>query len=738
MTGVMVREQTFRHLKPVMWLFVVLQALLFSPRLNSDGAYYYEYLRSWVLQNDFNFADEREFFTWEWVPVIKDYLPGGWEETGYPPNIFSFGPAMLWMPFFLLGHIIAWTLKSLGLPVSTTGYGVITRFLPMMSSVLAGLGALYVMDRIGRRAGFDPPDRAAGLLFLLGASHLPAFLFVTPAFAHAFSVFFSALFLYIWFISNRNDFSTGQFALFGAIVGFAVVVRWQNFLLLALPAIDFANDLWENPRLIKKKLLKWITFGIALSCVVMPQLLVTKTLYGKWVIDPQGDGGMLWMSPRFRLVLFDKVLGLFSVNPILLPALLVLPFLWWRSRRMAWGLLVVVISQSYINAIRRDWAGVGFGMRRFLNIAPGFALGLMVLFAWARPTSRRWLRRVLVGLGCVLIGWNLLLMAQYYLSKFGAPWTDITSSEIIRAQFTQSPVLLAELMGTSLMMQGFRGDGISLLLGLLGVAISLSVFLLLPKIDVLLRRIWRKKAGLFLGFLSAAWVTVICWLVSCCCITPRMYHIVDLYSANSIALTSRCRLNPSTGYQGTVGGLVFGPGSQVQARRYLVQYDKNRFLFPGTMTRIESPFHQADQRIYWVFPEPVEAEAVELVSRLEGLETLAGNQQIGRIILVDIHGDKIHLPVTFRKHTGCSKTHLPENGSLIERRWPAINPIETDLFDTLANFSLAGPRLITSLEISFENQAAQWFVRGIALLAPARSMKPLFIPESEHIEIQAL
>lgn len=100
MTGVMVREQTFRHLKPVMWLFVVLQALLFSPRLNSDGAYYYEYLRSWVLQNDFNFADEREFFTWEWVPVIKDYLPGGWEETGYPPNIFSFRPGNALDAFF--------------------------------------------------------------------------------------------------------------------------------------------------------------------------------------------------------------------------------------------------------------------------------------------------------------------------------------------------------------------------------------------------------------------------------------------------------------------------------------------------------------------------------------------------------------------------------------------------------------------------------------------------------------
>lgn len=732
----MVREQTFGHLKPVMWLFIILQAFLFSPRLNSDGAYYYEYLRSWTLQNDFNFDDEREFFTWEWVPVLKDYLPGGWKETGYPPNIFSFGPAILWMPFFMLGHIAALLLKGLGLPVSTTGYGLVTRFLPMLSSMLAGLGALYVMDRIGRQAGFDPQDRAAGLFFLLGASHLPAFLFVTPAFAHAFSVLFTAAFLTIWFVSNRSNFSISQFALFGIVTGLAVIARWQNFLLLALPAIDIVRDMLVKPRIVKKNLLKWLVFAVALGCVVAPQLMITKTLYGTWVTDPQGEGGMLWTNPRFRLILFDKVLGLFSVNPILLPALLVLPFLWRRSRRMTWGLLVVVVTQSYLNAVRRDWAGVGFGMRRFLNIAPGFALGLMIVFAWARPTSRRWLRKLLWGIGSVLIAWNLLLMAQYYLSRFGAPWTDITSWEIIRAQFISAPKLLAELIGTSLLIQVFRGDGISFFIGLFGVVISVLIFLLLPKIDWLLRCIWLQKTGLCLSLLSTGWITVMGWLVWCC-ISPCTYHAVNLFSAGSIvSSTSKLKLNSSTGYQGMAGGLVIGPEFQIKARRYRAEYDKDRFLSPGSMTCIENPLGSTGRNLRWVFAEPVEAETIELISRIDGsAELLAEAQQIGQIILVDIHGDRVQLPVAFRKHTGCSEVYPPENGSLIERRWPASNPLEVDLFDTRACYNLSEHRLLTAVEISFENLPVHWFIRGIAMRSPTQHVMPHFMPAPEEISV---
>lgn len=722
-----VHAHEFRHLKPVFWLFVILQILLFSPRLNSDGAYYYEYLRSWVLQNDLNFHDEREFFTWEWVPVLKTYLPGDWEQTGYPPNIFSFGPAMIWMPFFLAGHLIALFLKALGLPVSTTGYGMVTRFLPMLASMLAGLAALCVMDRTGREAGFEPPDRAAALFFLLGASHLPAFLFITPAFAHAFSVLFSAAFLYIWYVSKRLDFTPGQFALFGVVAGLAVTVRWQNLFLMILPAADIGRDLLTNPGCLRKNLKKWMVFGITVLLVIAPQLVVTRILYGTLVTDPQGKGGMVWMNPQIRLVLFNAVQGLFSLNPLLLPAILALPFLWLRNTRLTWGMLLAVVSQSYINAVRRDWAGVGFGMRRFLNLTPGFALGLMVLFAFTRPQSRRWVRKVYLLTGGILIVWNLLLMAQYYLSELGAPWSPITCAEMIRTQFTRSPGLFVELIGTSLFGNGFKGDFIALLLGVLGAGISVSLFLQMPKIDAVIRVAWFRRTGVCLVVLGAAWMTVMSWLLWDAA-AVRKYHVIDLSQPGYLASLEELRLNPSTGYQGSTGGLVFGPQNRYEKRTCHVQYDKNRFLAPGFMVRTAEAPSETGNHVRWIFREPVETSAVELISRIESSDDVLPGRAVARIDMTDIHGGRIHLPVMFRMHTGCTKTYPPVEGTLIERRWPALNPVETAVMDTRARYELPGPGLITSLELTFENLPVQWFVRGIAMQSPAQSMKPVFSP----------
>jgi hypothetical protein len=716
-----------RHLKPVFWLFVILQILLFSPRLNSDGAYYYEYLRSWVLQNDLNFHDEREFFTWEWVPVLKTYLPGDWEQTGYPPNIFSFGPAMIWMPFFVAGHLIALFLKVLGLPVSTTGYGMVTRFLPMLSSMLAGLAALVVMDRTGREAGFEPPDRAAALFFLLGASHFPAFLFVTPAFAHAFSVLFSAVFLYIWYVSKRLDFTSGQFALFGIVAGLAVTARWQNLFLMILPAADIGLDLLKVPGYLKKNLKNWIVFGIAVLLVIAPQLVVTRTLYGTLITDPQGEGGMLWMNPKIRLVLFNAVQGLFSLNPLLLPAVVALPFLWRRNSRLTWGMLLVVVSQSYINAVRRDWAGVGFGMRRFLNLTPGFALGMMVLFAFTRPPSKRWVRKLFLLAGGILIVWNLLLMAQYYLSELGAPWSPVTGAEMIRTQFTRSPGLFVKLIGTGLFGNGFQGDVIALALGVLGAVISVMLFVLMPAIDSLIRAAWFRRTGVCLVLLGTAWMMVMGWLLWGAA-SARMYHVIDLSSPGYAAIPDDLRLNPSTGYQGSRGGLVFGPLNRCEKRNYHVHYDKNRFLAPGWMTRTGDASLETGNHVRWVFRDPVETSAVELISRLETSDDMSPGRTVARITITDIHGDRIHLPVIFRIHTGCTTASPPVSGTLIERRWPALNPIETAVLDTRTRYELPGPGLITSLEITAEHLPVQWFVRGIALQAPVRSMKPVVVP----------
>jgi len=698
---------------------MLLQLLLFAPRLNSDGAYYYEFLRSWVVQNDLNFDDEREFYTWEWVPVFRDFLPGDWEDTGYPPNIFSFGPAVVWLPFYVTGHLILMLLHAAGAPISLSGYGILHRFLPMAISMVSGWFTLVLCDCLGRDSGFDEKSRSGALMVYLGASHLPAFLFVTPAFSHAFSVLFTTVFVVAWYRTGRlreGPAPVLRYALFGMIGGMAVISRWQNLFCMLLPLTDAVMD-FIGCRTVKRFrdiLVRWLSFATGLCVIVMPQLLVTKTLYGRWLTDPQGEGGMHWFHLNLRLILFDRIKGLFTVNPILLPAVVALPFLWRKNRRMAWGLLLLTLSQTYINAVRRDWAGVGFGMRRFLNLTPAFAIGLMVVFALVYRTRQSWIRRLTWIFAGILIGWNLLLMAQYYLSPLGAPWIEMTFGQLVERQFTMSPELLSQLVASGLTGRAVTGDIPSLCLAVIGILLTGVCFRLTGR--------WRNRtdcaAGIRAGRLLTAWGIGWClmlgWLGIAIAGTER-FDAVTLVPGPRFGELRPLTLNPKSGYLGYAAGIRFGPGPRWTVLESRAEYDRNRFLDPGSMTCVPTVPMISGTRIQWSFPDPVPADRLILISGFDDARIPDPDSDVAVITAWSSAGEAFRFPVISARHTGCSAEQPPVMGDLLPRNWPALRPIQRDEYDTRTVYPLPGPRFIRSLSIEVTvPQPVIWRIRGVA------------------------
>ncbi len=77
---------------------LVLAALYLQPqRVASDGIFYYSPLHSLVVDGDLDFANEYRVLG----------APAGYfqrTETGRLPNNFSIGPALLWLPWFVLAH----------------------------------------------------------------------------------------------------------------------------------------------------------------------------------------------------------------------------------------------------------------------------------------------------------------------------------------------------------------------------------------------------------------------------------------------------------------------------------------------------------------------------------------------------------------------------------------------------------------------------------------------------------
>ena len=81
---------------------LAIQLLSPVPRLDADAVEYYSHLRSLYFDRDVDFANEFAHFgiltRWDKsLPTV----------TGHRRTVFSVGPALLWMPFYAVGDLLA-------------------------------------------------------------------------------------------------------------------------------------------------------------------------------------------------------------------------------------------------------------------------------------------------------------------------------------------------------------------------------------------------------------------------------------------------------------------------------------------------------------------------------------------------------------------------------------------------------------------------------------------------------
>ncbi len=381
-------------------------------RAASDGREYYVQVRSLVMDLDLDFANENATF--------------GVRGTA---DIYAFGAALLWVPFFVACHLWLGLLNLLGAEHVRDGF-----FNPYQRAV--GLGSL-IYGSIGLVLLFRLASQfvsrrlaAAATIVICSGSFLIWYFVIDPSLPHAVSMFTVALFVALWH-SSRDERSLGGWVRLGLAGGLMTMVRWQNVAFAILPAADAAWELWraargERPRSLSALTRKHFAFGGAFLLAFSPQLLFWKLTRGDWLAIPSGAHAVSWTGP-LRDVLFTPDHGLFTWTPILLLALLGFAGFVRRDPRMGALLLVAFASQLYILGTVES-PGYGFGARRMANCAVLFVLGLATLLDWLR-------RRPLVAPAVVmafLLVWNLVFVANVHDSTL-PPTGTVRASEIATA-----------------------------------------------------------------------------------------------------------------------------------------------------------------------------------------------------------------------------------------------------------------------------------------------------------------
>lgn len=338
-----------------------------GPHVSSDGWYYFHSLRSLALDGDLDLSNEyREFGNW------YGFEPGS---TGRPRNPFGVGPAIAWMPGFVLGHGVA-VVRGSEVPWRRAhGYSPPEQFGALLVSYLAGCLTLGLTYRVARRF-YDPAPALLGSLGATLGGPLAWYAVYEPSMPHALAAATATATLASALPLRAR--SVRSAAVLGALLGLATLMRPQHGVLAVLPFVECIAVVRRDSSQARAATMRLgITAAVA-SIVFAPQLMAWKAIYGQWLVVPQGAGFMRWTEPMVSAVLFSSRNGLFTSTPILwIACMLGVPLLWRRHRATTVALALFLLSQAYVNGAAWDWWGGGaYGGRRMLGSSLLFALGL--------------------------------------------------------------------------------------------------------------------------------------------------------------------------------------------------------------------------------------------------------------------------------------------------------------------------------------------------------------------------
>ena len=112
-------------------------------RLQSDGFYYFAYLRSIAFDGDVEFTNDYKLLGLGDKAHLFNPTP-----TGYAQSAWTIGPAIVWAPFFAAAHPVAHRLAAGGADVSTNGVSFPYRQAVCIAGLFYGLLGCWFIYRL--------------------------------------------------------------------------------------------------------------------------------------------------------------------------------------------------------------------------------------------------------------------------------------------------------------------------------------------------------------------------------------------------------------------------------------------------------------------------------------------------------------------------------------------------------------------------------------------------------------
>jgi len=378
-----------------------------------DALHHYVQLRSAVFDHDLRFTNEYVRMYGITASDADDPDLRWITDTnagGYIRNLMPVGPAIVWAPGFLAVTGAIWVADALGASYPFDGYGRLFQASAAFSGIAAAVAGVWLAFLTAQLL-FRPRSAIWATLAIWLAGSGVYYTVISPTYSHAASMLAVGAFWYVW-IRTRDRQDVTKYAWVGVFAGIAALMRWQDAVLLIVPAID---AWWHRERGLAATLTNVVVATACAMVAFTPQLYVWHTLYGHAFVIPQGGGFMRWGAPALWSVLFSDNHGLVTWTPVIALAIAGLVPLTRRAPLVGVAAIAFLVISWYVNAAVADWwAGEAFGARRFVGCYPVFVLATAALF------ERLEERPVLIaGVAAAFTAYTFLLLVQYQTFMHG-------------------------------------------------------------------------------------------------------------------------------------------------------------------------------------------------------------------------------------------------------------------------------------------------------------------------------
>ncbi len=341
----------------------------------SDIMYYYSYLPAAIIEHDlsFQFIYEKQDEYSTHISILKTPEGGIYQKM-------TMGLALLYLPFFLVGHA-----QALMSGAVTTGFSEPYYFWLIFSGLFYGMIALLVLRKIILR--FFTDEIAAYVLLAIGlGTNLLYYLSSESLMSHGYNFFLFILF--IWFTIKWHEIPKLKYSIIiGFVYGLIGLIRPTNGLIILfflLYGVGSQNRLRQQARLFLAHWKQMLTLFIITLVVVFPQLLYWKTYTGHWFFYSYGEEGFFFRNPQIWRGLFSYRKGWLVYTPIMAFALAGLFSLRRYAPPFFVPTLVFIPLNIYLVYSWWDWSyGGSFGSRPMIDSYGLMAVALGALLTWA-------------------------------------------------------------------------------------------------------------------------------------------------------------------------------------------------------------------------------------------------------------------------------------------------------------------------------------------------------------------